>query len=62
MGRYTNCGSSKFNGMKRKKDLQTQLVDLKLDISGDGEKVIKQSPEAGAKVKEGSKIRIYFGN
>ena len=48
-------------GMK-KKDLQTQLVDLKLDISGDGEKVIKQSPEAGAKVKEGSKIRIYFGN
>ncbi|MGQ0441128.1 PASTA domain-containing protein, partial [Bacillus sp. B-TM1] len=24
--------------------------------------VIKQSPEAGAKVKEGSKIRIYFGN
>ena len=45
-----------------KKDLQTQLVDLKLDISGDGEKVIKQSPEAGAKVKEGSKIRIYFGN
>ncbi|MGR9591164.1 MULTISPECIES: stage V sporulation protein D [Bacillus cereus group] len=48
-------------GMK-KKDLQTQLVDLKLDISGDGEKVIKQSPEAGARVKEGSKIRIYFGN
>lgn len=48
-------------GMK-KKDLQTQLVDLKLDISGDGGKVIKQSPEAGAKVKEGSKVRIYFGN
>ena len=61
MGRYTNCGSSEFN-WNEKKDLQTQLVDLKLDISGDGEKVIKQSPEAGAKVKEGSKIRIYFGN
>ena len=55
MGRYTNCGSSEFN-WNEKKDLQTQLVDLKLDISGDGEKVIKQSPEAGAKVKEGSKI------
>ncbi|YAR64355.1 PASTA domain-containing protein [Bacillus cytotoxicus] len=24
--------------------------------------MIKQSPEAGTKVKEGSKIRIYFGN
>ena len=60
MGRYTNCGSPEFSGMKRK--ITTQLVDLKLDISGDGEKVIKQSPEAGAKVKEGSKIRIYFGN
>ncbi len=61
MGQYTNCGGSEFN-WNEKKDLQTQLVDLKLDISGDGEKVIKQSPEAGAKVKEGSKIRIYFGN
>lgn len=47
-------------GMK-KKDLQTQLVDLKLDISGDGEKVIKQSPEAGAKVKEGSKLEFTSG-
>ena len=36
MGRYTNCGSSEFN-WNEKKDLQTQLVDLQLDISGDGE-------------------------
>ena len=60
MGRYTNCGSSKFNWYE-KKDLQTQLADLKLDISGDGEKVIKQSPEAGAKVKEGSKLEFTSG-
>ena len=45
--------------MNEKKDLQTQLVDLKLDISGDGEKVIKQSP--GAKVKEGSKLEFTSG-
>ena len=34
---------------------------MKLDISGDGEKVIKQSPEAGAKVKEGSKLEFTSG-
>ena len=43
MGRYTNCGSSEFNWYE-KKDLQTQLVDLKLDISGEGEKSLN-SPQ-----------------
>ncbi|WP_369902928.1 stage V sporulation protein D [Bacillus manliponensis] len=47
-------------GMK-KKDLQTQLLDLQIDVSGEGDEVVKQSPEPGTKVKEGSKIRIYFG-
>lgn len=47
-------------GMK-KKDLQTQLIGLQIDASGEGDKVVKQSPEPGAKVKEGSKVRIYLG-
>ncbi|TYR82632.1 stage V sporulation protein D [Priestia megaterium] len=45
-----------------KKELQEQLVNLKLDVSGEGEKVIKQSPEPGTKVKEGETIRIYMGD
>lgn len=44
------------------KDLKTQLLNLKMDISGRGSKVIKQSPEAGVKLKEGSTIRIYLGD
>lgn len=43
------------------KDLQTQQVELKIDVAGEGEKVVKQSPEAGVKVKEGSTIRLYLG-
>ncbi|MEB3749457.1 stage V sporulation protein D [Geobacillus sp. FSL W8-0032] len=43
-----------------KKDLQEQLFDLKLDVSGEGDVVVEQSPEPGARVKEGSTIRIYF--
>ncbi|KOO40742.1 stage V sporulation protein D [Priestia koreensis] len=44
-----------------KKDLQEQLVNLKLDVSGTGDKVVSQAPAAGTKVKEGSTIRIYMG-
>lgn len=44
-----------------KKDLQTQLLNMKLDIAGQGERVIKQAPEPGVKIKEGSTIRIYLG-
>ncbi|USK71550.1 stage V sporulation protein D [Peribacillus asahii] len=44
-----------------KNELQTQLLDLKLDIAGQGDYVIKQAPEAGVKIKEGSTIRIYLG-
>lgn len=45
-----------------KKELQQQLLNLKLDASGSGDKVIKQSPEPGVKVLEGSTIRIFYGN
>ncbi|WP_409305328.1 stage V sporulation protein D [Peribacillus sp. SCS-155] len=44
-----------------KKDLQTQLDKLKLDVAGTGDIVIKQAPGPGVKVKEGSTIRIFLG-
>ncbi|RFU63372.1 stage V sporulation protein D [Peribacillus glennii] len=47
-------------GMTRK-DLQTQQLRLKADIAGYGDKVLKQAPEPGVKVKEGSTIRLYLG-
>ncbi|WP_096154730.1 MULTISPECIES: stage V sporulation protein D [Bacillus] len=43
-----------------KRELQQQLVLLQLDISGDGDTVVQQSPAPGEKVKEGSKIRVYM--
>jgi stage V sporulation protein D (sporulation-specific penicillin-binding protein) len=43
-----------------KNELHEQLVNLKIDASGNGDVVVRQSPEAGAKVKEGSAIRLYF--
>lgn len=43
-----------------KKDLQQQLFNLKLDVSGEGDVVIEQAPKPGVKVKEGSTIRIYL--
>ncbi|WP_042349029.1 stage V sporulation protein D [Bacillus massiliigorillae] len=45
-----------------KQELYTQFSTLKLDVSGKGDKVVKQAPEAGVKVKEGSTIRIYLGD
>ncbi|MBD3106826.1 stage V sporulation protein D [Bacillus sp. AGMB 02131] len=42
-------------------ELRTQLLTLKIDVSGQGDKVVKQSPEAGVKVKEGATIRLYLG-
>lgn len=44
-----------------KKDLQKYLVNLKLEVSGEGTKVVDQAPEPGVKVEEGSTIRIYMG-
>jgi stage V sporulation protein D (sporulation-specific penicillin-binding protein) len=49
-----------FTGLT-KMELMDQLINLKVDTSGEGDVVIRQSPEAGSKVKEGSKIRLYFG-
>jgi stage V sporulation protein D (sporulation-specific penicillin-binding protein) len=49
-----------FTGLT-KMELMDQLINLKVDASGEGDVVIRQSPVAGTKVKEGSKIRLYFG-
>ncbi|GER71011.1 stage V sporulation protein D [Weizmannia acidilactici] len=43
-----------------KNDILNDDYNFKLDVSGSGDKVIKQSPEPGAKVEEGSTIRIYM--
>lgn len=43
-----------------KMELMEQMVNLRIDASGEGDIVVRQSPEAGAKVKEGSTIRLYF--
>ncbi|MEH7333374.1 stage V sporulation protein D [Neobacillus drentensis] len=44
-----------------KLELQEQFINLKIDASGEGDVVVRQSPAPGTKVKEGSKIRLYFG-
>ncbi len=41
-------------------DLESSLVNLNIDSSGKGSKIVKQSPATGTKVKEGSKIRVYL--
>lgn len=43
-----------------KPELQEQIVNLKIDSNGTGDVVVRQSPEAGTKVKAGSAIRLYF--
>ncbi|WP_409294465.1 stage V sporulation protein D [Peribacillus sp. SCS-26] len=43
------------------KELQTQPFNINLDVAGKGSVIVKQSPPAGIKVKEGSTIRIYLG-
>jgi stage V sporulation protein D (sporulation-specific penicillin-binding protein) len=44
------------------REIVTTYDTLPLVVSGKGSHVIKQSPEPGVKVEEGSKIRIYLGD
>ncbi|MEH7524726.1 stage V sporulation protein D [Bacillus sp. JJ1503] len=44
-----------------KKELGELYINLRIDASGEGNKVVKQTPEPGIKLKEGSTIRLYFG-
>ncbi|MBX9972300.1 stage V sporulation protein D [Cytobacillus firmus] len=43
-----------------KKDLGELYLNLKIDASGTGNTVVKQTPQPGIKLKEGSTIRLYF--
>ncbi|MCP3742684.1 stage V sporulation protein D [Rossellomorea sp. BNER] len=47
-------------GLSRK-ELQKQLVNLKLDVSGEGDKVVSQAPDPGMKIEEGSTVRVLMG-
>lgn len=46
----------------KKKDIREIFVNFKIDASGEGETVVKQTPQGGIKLKEGSTIRLYFDN
>lgn len=43
-------------------EVTEQLLNLKIEPNGEGDIVVRQSPEPGTKVKEGSTIRLYFDN
>jgi stage V sporulation protein D (sporulation-specific penicillin-binding protein) len=43
-----------------KSDIANEYYNLKLDVSGDGDTVVRQAPEAGVKVEEGSTVRVYM--
>ncbi|RWZ60698.1 stage V sporulation protein D [Halobacillus fulvus] len=43
------------------KELKQLLTPLELEVSGKGDRVITQAPEAGVKVPSGSTIRVFLG-
>ncbi len=43
-----------------KEEIFQQMFNLKLEVNGSGGKVIRQSPEPGTKVEEGSTVRIVL--
>lgn len=45
-----------------KTEIGELMIDLKIDASGEGDTVVKQTPKPGVKLKEGSTIRLYFDN
>ncbi|WP_416151046.1 stage V sporulation protein D [Salipaludibacillus sp. HK11] len=44
------------------RDIHESYYELKLEIDGDGEAVVLQSPEPGVRIQEGSTIRVYMGD
>lgn len=49
-----------FTGLTRE-NLMGEDVNLQIDAYGEGDVVVRQAPEPGTRVKEGSKIKLYFG-
>lgn len=50
-----------FRG-KRLDELVTDLTNLALEVEGEGEIILDQSPEAGVMVEQGSTIRLYVSD
>ena len=44
----------------QKSEIANEYYNLKLDVSGDGDTVVRQAPEAGVKVEEGSTVRVFW--
>ncbi|MGC5325609.1 stage V sporulation protein D [Brevibacillus sp. SYSU BS000544] len=44
------------------KEITSSFYTMQLDVSGKGTHVVKQTPEPGVKLEEGSKIRIFLGD
>ncbi|KIL47624.1 stage V sporulation protein D [Jeotgalibacillus campisalis] len=44
------------------KELKEMLLPLKLEVEGDGKKVIEQSPKPNVTVNEGSTVRVMMGD
>lgn len=44
-----------------KTQIREIFLNFKIDASGEGNTVVKQTPRGGIKLKEGSTIRLYFG-
>ncbi|MBD1379928.1 stage V sporulation protein D [Metabacillus arenae] len=42
-------------------EISQALYNIKLDVAGEGDVVVEQSPKPGVKVKEGSTLRVYLG-
>ncbi|MCA1023373.1 stage V sporulation protein D [Halobacillus litoralis] len=45
-----------------KEDLSRMLMNLEVEVSGEGTKVVTQAPEPGVKVPTGSTVRVYLGD
>jgi stage V sporulation protein D (sporulation-specific penicillin-binding protein) len=44
------------------REIHESYYELKVEIDGEGKKVLAQSPEPGVKVTQGSTIRLYMGD
>jgi len=43
-------------------DLAEYMLNLSIDVSGTGQKIIDQEPKAGSKVEQGAKVRIFLND